>query len=78
MSPTTIPHPAATVRERWKDLRAKLHTDKTSIDRASFYMLNLYRTNLDVRFRNIDENTLQTPHQRQIYATVNQMFVAQD
>jgi hypothetical protein len=41
-------------------------------------MLNLYRTNLDVRFRNIDESTLQTPHQRQIYAIVSQMFIAQE
>ncbi|MEN3375066.1 MAG: hypothetical protein V7604_421 [Hyphomicrobiales bacterium] len=78
MSPTTIPYSTTTLHERWKDLRAKLHTGKTSIDRASFYMLNLYRTNLDVRFRNIDESTLQTPHQRQIYATVSQMFIAQD
>jgi hypothetical protein len=78
MSPTTIPYPATTMHERWKDLRTKLYTGKTSIDRASFYMLNLYRTNLDVRFRNIDESTLQTAHQRQLYATVNQMFIAQD
>jgi hypothetical protein len=78
MSPTTIPYSTTTLHERWTDLRARLHIGKTSIDRASFYMLNLYRTNLDVRFRNIDEGTLQTPHQRQIYATVGQMFVAQD
>src|SRR5258708_17294188 len=77
MSPTTIPYSTTTLHERWKDLRARLHTGKTSIDRASFYMLNLYRTNLDVRFRNIDESTLQTPHQRQIYATVSQMFALQ-
>jgi hypothetical protein len=78
MSPTTIPiSAAATVVERWRGFRINLHVGKTSIDRASFYMLSLYRTNLDVRFRNIDESTLQTPHQRQIYATVSQMFALQ-
>jgi hypothetical protein len=78
MSPTTIPYPTRALHEQWKDIRAKLHAGRTSIDRASFHMLNLYRTNLDVRFRSIDESALQTPHQRQLYASVSQMFVAQE
>jgi hypothetical protein len=78
MSPTTLPISAATTfAQRWRGFGVNLHVGKTSLDRASFHMLSLYRTNLDVRFRNIDESALQTPHQRQIYATVSQMFAMQ-
>lgn len=42
---------------------------KTSIECASYYMLQLYRTNLEVRLRAIDESSLQTGGRRQIYAS---------
>src|SRR6266567_6316147 len=69
--------PSAT--ERWSSIKAalnlgKLRLGKTSVDDASFYMLNLYRANLEVRLRTIDESTLQSDCQKKIYATVIDML----
>jgi hypothetical protein len=49
---------------------------KTSIDMASYYMLCLYRTNLETRFQAIDEAALETDNQRKIYSTVRDMLQA--
>src|SRR6202043_1508102 len=69
-SPASPPPP-----KKWKRIKAalnlgQLRLGKTSVDQASFYMLNLYRTNLEVRLRTIDESTLQSDSQKKIYATV--------
>src|SRR5262245_24021521 len=52
----------------------RVRAGKTSIDQASYYMLRLYRSNLEIRFRSIDEAALQSENQRKIYATVGQML----
>jgi hypothetical protein len=53
--------------------RAKL-SGKTSIECAAYYMLQLYRANLDVRLRGIDESSLQTETQKQIYAAATALL----
>jgi hypothetical protein len=68
------PLPAAKSERKWKSLKAALPIGKTSIDRASFYMLRLYRTNLEVRLRCIDPTALQPEGQKQIYSTVSKML----
>jgi hypothetical protein len=45
---------------------------QTSTDRASSYMLELYRTNLEVRLRCIDEQSLTSESQRRVYADVSE------
>ena len=40
-----------------------------SADQASYYMLQLYRTNLEVRLQCIDQETL-SAHQKQIYSRI--------
>lgn len=71
---TPGPSPAAKPERKWKRLRGALPVGKTSIDRASFYMLRLYRTNLEVRLRCIDQTALQPESQKQIYSTVSKML----
>jgi len=66
--------PAVKDERKWKGLRATLSIGKTSIDRASFYMLHLYRTNLEVRLRCVDQTSLQEESQKQIYSTVSEML----
>ena len=66
LPPVTLP--MAKDETKWKRLRTTLAAGKTSIDRASFYMLRLYRTNLEVRLRCIDQASLQSDSQKQIYA----------
>src|SRR5271170_3263331 len=46
-----------------------------SADRASYYMLQLYRTNLEVRLQCIDQETL-SAHQQQIYAKIAERLQA--
>ena len=46
----------------------------TSMDRAAFHMLRLYRTNLEVRLRCIDEASLQTESQKRTYASVSEIL----
>ncbi len=70
---------SSSATERWSSIKAalnlgKLRLGKTSVDDASFYMLNLYRANLEVRLRTIDESTLQSDCQKTIYATVIDML----
>lgn len=69
-----VPLPMAKDDTKWKRLRTTLAAGKTSIDRASFYMLRLYRTNLEVRLRCIDQASLQSDSQKQIYATVSKLL----
>jgi hypothetical protein len=58
----------------WKWPRIRWSVGSTSIDRASFYMLRLYRTNLEVRLRCIDPTCLQSDSQKQIYSVVSEML----
>jgi len=69
---------SVSMAERLKSIKAALHVGKTSVDQASFYMLSLYRTNLEVRLRSIDESTLQSDSQKKIYATLTKMLEAHD
>lgn len=49
--------------------RARRKRD-SSIGRAGFHLLRLYRSNLEVRLRCVDESALQTENQRRTYASV--------
>jgi len=42
----------------------------SSFGRAGFHMLRLYRSNLEVRLRCVDESSLQTENQKRTYASV--------
>jgi hypothetical protein len=59
-----------------KGIKEILRLGRTSVDQASFYMLRLYRTNLEVRMCTIDEKSLQSDSQKAIYATVKDMLKA--
>jgi hypothetical protein len=52
----------------------KLSLGKGSIDQASFSMLSMYRTNLEVRLRTIDESSLTPESQKKIYCDVTKML----
>jgi len=72
------PTSASTVR-KWRGIKAalgfgRLRLGKTAVDHVSFDMLNLYRTNLEVRLRTIDETTLQSDSQKKIHAAVVDML----
>jgi hypothetical protein len=56
--------PLAAAREAWKPSQRPLRPARCSVDRASFNMLRLYRTNLEVRLQGIDEEALQTESQK--------------
>jgi hypothetical protein len=60
----------------WKSIRGALHPRGTSADHASFYMLRLYRTNLEVRLRSIDRASLQFEGQKQSYDALEKMLAA--
>jgi len=60
--------PKATA-ERHRSLRARRRRN-APITRAGFDMLRLYRTNLEVRLRCIDESSLQTESQKRTYASL--------
>jgi hypothetical protein len=47
----------------------------TSADQASYYMLQLYRTNLEVRLQCVDQETL-SAHQKQIYSKIAERLQA--
>jgi hypothetical protein len=55
--------------ERHRSLRARRKRN-APITRAGFDMLRLYRTNLEVRLRCIDESSLQTENQKRTYASL--------
>lgn len=80
MTVTTISAPSGRlisgIEEKWKELNEKFNIGKTSIDRASYHMLQLHRTNLEVRLRCVDEATLQSDWQKKIFATVVEMLKA--
>src|SRR4051812_33856384 len=78
MSLMTLPAPStplAVVKKKLNGIRGA-RTAKTSVDRASFFMLHLYRSNLEVRLRSIEPSSLQTEGQREIFATVTGMLKA--
>jgi hypothetical protein len=62
-----------TLRERTRAHRARRKRN-TPISRAGFDMLRLYRTNLEVRLGCIDEASLQTPNQKETYASVTDLL----
>jgi hypothetical protein len=72
---------SASPTRRWRNIKAalnlgRLRLGKTSVDHASLHTLNLYRANLEVRLRTIDEATLQSDSQKKIYAAVVDMLKA--
>src|SRR3954471_16956575 len=76
MSLMTLPAPStplAVVKKKFSGIRGA-RPAKTSVDRASFFMLHLYRSNLEVRLRSIEPSSLQTEGQREIFATVTAML----
>jgi hypothetical protein len=60
---------------KWRNIKTALQPNKTSVDQASFYMLSLYRTNLEVRLRTVDDASL-SDRQQDIYTTVAEMLKA--
>ena len=62
----------------WKRNKDAMPREKASADHASFYMLRLFRTNLEVRLRTIDESSLQSDCQKKIYAAVTDMLKTPD
>jgi hypothetical protein len=75
-TPTVAPTVGLIVRKKLKDARSALPVAKRQADRASYHMLNLYRTNLEVRLRCIDEATLQSNAQKNIFQVVTEMLKA--
>jgi hypothetical protein len=70
---------SASPARRWRSLKAafgRLRLAKSSVDQASLHTLNLYRANLEVRLRTIDETTLRSDSQKKIYAAVVDMLKA--
>jgi hypothetical protein len=67
-----LPVPLAATAKPRKPRENPPRISRTSIDRASFDMLRLYRTNLEVRFRCVDELSLQTENQKRTHAIVSE------
>ena len=80
MSLTTLPAPTflpvLNVRKKLKEIRIALPVAKRPADRASNLMLHLYRTNLEVRLRGIEESSLQSDGQKKIFQSVTEMLTA--
>jgi hypothetical protein len=80
MSLTTLPAPTLvpvlSVRKKLKEMRAALPLGKRGADHASYHMLHLYRTNLEVRLRGIDATSLSSDSQKEIFHTVREMLAA--
>ncbi len=68
--------PIAGLKAWWKGVKAVQQPETASVDHASFYMLSLYRTNLDVRLRAIDPASFQSESQHEIYSAVTDMLKA--
>jgi hypothetical protein len=68
--------PITSTAKPWKGIKAAFRTNKPSEDQASFHMLSLARTNLGVRLRAIDETSLVSQTQKNIYAIVAEMLKA--
>jgi hypothetical protein len=71
--PKTLTERPKTLAERGRASRARRRRN-TPISRAGFDMLRLYRTNLEVRLRCIDEATLQTENQKKTYTSVSEIL----
>ena len=65
---------SASPAEVWTRFKGFFRFRRSSVDQASFHMLSLYRANLDVRLRTVDEAALQTDCQKKIYATLTEML----
>jgi hypothetical protein len=76
MTDVTLPTPSSSELGAglWKRAKKALPSRRGTGDGASLYMLRLFRTNLEVRLRTIDETSLQSEHQKKIYATVTEML----
>src|SRR3954467_8224466 len=74
----TAPQLPVPFSRRWKaeNTTKGVHVEKCSVDNASFYMLNLYRANLQVRLSAIDPASLQTRAQHDLYAAVSDILAA--
>jgi hypothetical protein len=66
-----LPSFLATMKSRWHQERQQ-PTTPPSVDRSTLDLLQLHRTNLEVRLRSIDEPTLQTDSQKRTYAIVSE------
>ena len=66
---------AKTGTERNRSVRARRKRN-TAFRRAGFDMLRLYRSNLEVRLRCIEETSLQTENQKHTYASVTKILQA--
>jgi hypothetical protein len=67
---------ASTAKQWWKNIKAAFRFSKASEDQASFHMFNLARTNLGVRLRAIDETSLGTEPEKNIYSAVAELLKA--
>jgi hypothetical protein len=76
MADVSLSAPFPTTEEPRRRDESLPHLGRTSIDRASFYMLRLYRTNLEVRLRCIDELSLQTEFQKRTHAMISKMLTS--
>ena len=63
--------------ERHRTIRGRRKRNG-AMQRAGFDMLRLYRTNLEVRLRCIDEAALETENQKRTYASVTQILNSPD
>ena len=59
---------------KWRSIKGALHLGKTSMDQASFHMLGLYRANLEIRLRAIDELSLLSDSQKRSYSAIAEML----
>ena len=75
MSMITLPAPSAPIlaRKKLKDIRTAFSSAGISVDSASTYMMRLYRSNLEVRLRNVDEAAL-TDSQHKVFVSVCEML----
>jgi hypothetical protein len=58
----------------WTSIRAAFHVSKPSWDQASFQMLSLARSNLGVKLRAIEQASLVSETQKNIYSSVTDML----
>jgi hypothetical protein len=62
--------------KRWRGIGYYLGFGESSVDLASYYMLRLYRINLELRLRNIDISCLHSEHQKKNFETVAELLRA--
>src|SRR5262245_42682005 len=66
-----LPSFLSTIKSRWHRERQQ-SVAPPAVDRATLDLLQLHRTNLEVRLRSIDEPALQTDSQKRTYAIVSE------